>query len=121
LTPETKKKLKAASLVVAAIISIFLFAALYGVYKRAEAKRRERVKKTLEDKWMAHKDFLGIGTIIGGIIEIAVRNEALKTEIEKSLAEHKNNKGLLVNFAGSRQEYDGVPVMVVIREQAKAL
>lgn len=108
----------------AAIISIFLFAALYGVYKRAEARRRERVKKELEDKWMSHKDFLGIGTIMGKYIEIAVRNEALKAEIEKSLVKNSEG-GLLTNFAGEDKDgfhygHERTPVKVVIREQAKA-
>lgn len=111
MSPETKKLLKTTSLIAAAIISIFLFAALYNVYKRAEAKKRERVKKGLEDKWKSHKDFLGIGIIIGETIEIAVRNQALKDEIEKSLKKNKSGKWML----------DGIPVSVVIREQAKAL
>ena len=105
MNPTAKKTLKIASLVVAAIISLFLFAALWKFYKRAEKKKLEKTKKALEEKWIKNKNVLGVGTILGATIEITVKDEATKKEVEKTLM---------------KDHFDGVPVTVIIRDKVIA-
>jgi outer membrane biosynthesis protein TonB len=103
---DRKKLVKMAVLVMAFIISVALFAAVYAWYKKREKKALEKAVKDLEPKWMGKKDVFGIGIILGKYIEILVGTEQVKAEIESTL---------------TKGRWEGAEVKVVVGKQPEAL